>query len=282
VAVVASVWACGGSTSTGLDSAASSADGGADGAKGGGTSAYTLDDVCARVGPIVCDLRKPCCEQTGGYDAQGCLAHEAADCANDVNAAREGRETFHPELIDSCAAMLRPLYASSCVVTFDLIYAVQALGPACRIFEGTLAEGAACERDSQCKPGGASDVTSCDATQKVCKTTHFAALGETCTIDAGLPIVCSKGLYCDADLTQKPPSGACKTVTAIGQGCDASKAYNLQCGFGNYCNAGTCAAGKAAGSPCASDLECQSIKCGTDKTCTTPAPLVKPDACNGP
>jgi hypothetical protein len=272
-----SVWACGGSDNSSIGTP-STTDGGGD-----ASATYTLDDVCARTGQPVCDIRQPCCMQTGGYDNAGCLAHTNAECANDVQAVREGRETFHPEKIDPCLAKLKDLYAgTSCYVTFDLIYAAAQVIADCRIFEGSLPAGSACERDSQCQPGGANTFTSCDSTQKVCKTTQLLAASAPCTIEDGLPSICSKGLYCDADFTKTPASGTCKTATPLGEACDATKANDLECGFGNYCNAGACAAGKSAGNACQSSLECQSLTCNPDKTCAAPGTLSKPEECKGP
>ncbi len=269
------VCACGGSDNSSI------ASGGDAGSDAGAT--YTLDDVCARTGQPICDIRKPCCEKTAGYDNAGCLAHANADCTKDVEAAREGRETFHPERIDPCLAKLKDLYASStCYVTFDLLYAAEQVLAGCRIFEGSLPQGASCERDSQCTPGDATTFTSCDSTLKVCKTTRFLAEGDACTLQDGLPAICSKGLFCDADFTKMPPSGTCKKATPLGMACDTTKMFDLECGFGDYCNAGACAVAKPAGNACQTDLECQSFKCGTDKTCTAPGTLEKPEECKGP
>jgi hypothetical protein len=277
-----SLWACGGSDSTSI------ANGGDSGTSDGG-GAYTLDDVCARTGPVVCNVRKPCCEQTGGYDEQGCLAHANVDCAKDVEAARAGRETFHPEVIDACLAKLQDIY-KSCYLTFDLLNKAEQFVHDCRIFDGTLAEGASCERDGECKaPSDANATVSCETKTKTCKVTHILADGAACTIADGLPDICGEGLYCDVDFTKKPPAGTCKAKTAIGSHCDSAKQFDLECGFGNYCNTSSavCTVGKAANEACKSDLECQSLKCNNASdagtgTCNALEPLSKTEQCKGP
>jgi hypothetical protein len=58
---------------------------------------YTLDDVCERVAPKICELTKSCCDKTGGFDQAGCIAHSKATCAKDVADVSGGRATFTPE-----------------------------------------------------------------------------------------------------------------------------------------------------------------------------------------
>src|SRR5205814_10381114 len=145
-----SVWACGGSDSGTIANG--------DSGTGDGGGAYTLDNVCARTGPLICGIRKSCCEQTVGYDEPGCIAHANTDCAKDVEAARGGRETFHPEVIDPCVAKFQEIY-KSCYLTFDLLAKAEQFVHDCRIFDGTLAEGASCERDGECKAPSDSNAT---------------------------------------------------------------------------------------------------------------------------
>jgi hypothetical protein len=285
-------WACGGSSSGSIANASEAGAGDDGGGDDGG--AYTLDNVCARIGPIACGLRKSCCEQTGGYDDQGCLAHEAADCAKDVEAARAGRETFHPERVDSCVAAYQEIFSTSCYVTFDLVYKLSKDSQACAVFEGQLAEGAACERASECQPPSTpGDVVGCDDTTKTCHTTHFVAEGAACDLSSGLPNICAQGLYCDIDFTKRPLAGTCKKATALGQSCANTKPIDLECGFGNYCDTGSgqCTVGRPASASCTNDLQCQALKCtsadggaldGGTGACASPAPVVKPNECKGP
>src|SRR5262245_22754714 len=64
----------------------------------GGATTYTLDNVCEKTAPLVCEMRKTCCLAGAGYDEAGCLAHAKAECAKDVAEVNAGREAFHPEI----------------------------------------------------------------------------------------------------------------------------------------------------------------------------------------
>jgi hypothetical protein len=272
--------ACSGSSSNGIGG---SSDAGADGAA---QSAYTLDDVCEKVAPKICAMRKSCCQDVSTYDEAGCIAHEKTECGKDVADVRAGRATFHPDDIDGCLVKLQPFF-DTCYLTFDLLYRVAELLETCRVFEGKLAEGAACERDSQCTsaPGA---FAGCDKDSKTCKLTRFFAEGEACSLGANAGGFCGKGLYCDADLGKNPPTGTCKKATPLGSACNAANPVNLECGLGSYCEKTTkvCTAGKTGGAPCASDLECASISCaggsGSAKTCKPTQALVSPEQCKGP
>lgn len=275
---LAAIAACSGSSSSGI--------GAVDGGEGGAGGSYTLDDVCEKLAPKVCALRKSCCQEVASYDEAGCIAHEKAECAKDVADARAGRATFHPDVIDSCLTKLQPFF-DTCYLTFDVLYRVAGLLQTCRVFDGQLAEGAACERDSQCA-GAPDTIVGCDADTKLCKHTRLLAEGAPCTIAAGLPGLCKQGLYCDADLTKNPPSGTCKKATPLGSGCDANKPFDLECGLGSYCEKTTkvCTAGRNGGASCTTDLECASISCsigsGAAKTCKAPSAFVSPEQCKGP
>jgi hypothetical protein len=290
--LVGGLLACSGSDSTPSIGSSDSGPAG-EAAADTGSTPYTLDDVCDRTAPLVCGIRKDCCAATGGFDETGCEAHSKAECQKDVTEARAGRETFHPDRIDACIPKLTSLLSGSCYVTFDLILKFSEEYKDCRIFEGSLAEAASCERDSQCKPpANPNDIVGCDDKTKVCHTTHLAAENDPCTIADGLPTICGRGLYCDANFALPTPSGTCKKATAIGDACSTSKTPNLECGFGNYCEkaTGKCTAGKPANASCTSDLECQTISCrGPDGgvvdgggACTAPGALVKPEECKGP
>lgn len=274
--------ACSGASSSSIGG---ETDAGLDGSDASAT--YTLDDVCGRIAPKICAMRKSCCEQAASYDEAGCVAHETTECGKDVSDVRAGRATFHPEIVDGCLTRLQPFF-DNCYLTFDILYRVADLLRTCRAFEGQLAEGAACERSSQCaSPTEARAIVGCDDATKTCKVTRFLAEGAACTLASGLPSVCDDGLYCDADLTKSPASGTCKKATPRGAPCDATKAFDLECGFGSYCAATTrvCTAGKNGGAPCQEDLECASVSCvagtGTGKTCKPPGALVTPSECTG-
>jgi hypothetical protein len=254
------------------------------------SEAYTLDNVCTRVNPKVCALRKPCCEKSFGYDEAFCLADVNADCAADVADVRAGRATFHPELIDPCLKKYEALFAS-CEGTFEIYARALKVFKDCRIFDGQLPDGASCTRTSQCKaPTAANEVASCDEDNtKQCVTFKILAENDACELKDGARGVCDEGLYCDIT-SFATFSGTCKKKTPIGQPCNATKKSNLECGFGNRCDeSGVCAVGKPGGASCTSDLDCASVKCtpksdaelDSGAACEPPAPLVKREECKG-
>ena len=297
VSALAGASACGGSDSSDVTGGKDDGGGGSEtGTSGGdgGSGAYTLDDVCDKVAPKICAMRKPCCDKSHGYDEAGCLAEAKADCAKDVADTRAGRATFHPELVDTCIEKYTTLFAS-CEFSFDLYVRALKVIKECRVFEGQLAEGASCERDAQCKSAtDANATTSCDKDgTKQCVTTTLLAENAPCEIGEGVRSTCNEGLYCDIDFTSQPFKGTCKKTTPLGSKCDAAKKpIPLECGLGNRCDQATsvCAVGKAAGAACGTDLECASVSCpaagdgGADagKACAPPPPLMKAQECKGP
>jgi hypothetical protein len=171
-----------------------------------------------------------------------------------------------------------------------VVYEVATTLANCQAFVGSRAEGAACERDSQCaRPALPDDTVACDSTAKICKVTHIVGEGAACSFQTGLPTICKEGLYCDASFATAPPAGTCKKSTALSAPCNAAKQpVALECGLGNYCNAasGLCDVAKGAGAACQTDIECASGSCaagvGASKACTAPTTLVKPQECKGP
>lgn len=270
------VLGCGGSSSSAIGDP-TGGDGGTT-AEGGSAATYTLDDVCERTAPKVCAVRKPCCEKAWGYDDAACIAQAKADCAKDVADARGGRATFHPERIDACLAKLQPL-VDACYETVDLLYRAFEISE-CRIFEGQLAEGAKCERDSQCAPATVSNAfVDCNDTRKVCTVTRLLSEGEACAYGDASPGFCAKGLFCDAPLGQSN-AGTCKKATPLGERCNADKLLSLECGLGAYCDraSGKCAAAKGDGATCDTAFECRSLSC-EDRTCRQAKPIVDAIEC---
>ncbi|MEZ4262116.1 MAG: hypothetical protein R3B36_23755 [Polyangiaceae bacterium] len=287
VASACLVWACSGSTSSPVgpvDDAGASADGAS--ADGRVATAYTLDDVCATIPAKICALRKPCCEQTSTYDEAKCIAYEKAQCEKDVADARAGKATFYPERIDPCLVKLEPVFKRDCSLTFDVLYEIVDELRDCNVFDGSLPEGAACERGSQCKHSTApGELTGCDDDTKKCSTTKLLGENAPCALADGESGFCGKGLYCDADLSKQPASGTCKKATARGEQCDATKRpLSLECGLGNYCEPTTskCTAGNPGGAACikAEEYKCASFKC--DGASCRASTLVKDVDCKGP
>lgn len=273
------VVACGGASSSPIGDSASGPDGGAASRAEAGTTqaAYTLDDVCERTAPKVCELRRPCCQASFGYDEAACLAQAKADCEKDVADARAGRMTFHPDRIDACIEKYRSVL-DECFETVDLLYRAFDIAE-CRIFEGTLAPGAKCERDSECaKPSDPGAFVDCNDASKTCTATRLSSDGEACSFGDGSPGFCKKGLYCDIAIGTSN-AGTCKKATAIGEDCRADEPLALECGLGAYCDeaTGKCAPAKADGATCATAFECRSLAC--EKTCQPAKPLVDEDEC---
>lgn len=268
-----------GSAETGSSSGSSSGD-------EGGTT-YTLDNVCEKTAPIICDLRKKCC--AADYDEAGCLSHQKAECALDVAAAKAGTESFHPEIIDPCIPKFRSVL-EMCAVSFDLLQQAGGTIGECQAFTGKKPIGEACMRASECAPPAKKgDLTVCDDKTKKCKVLNFLAEGDACALKEGTSGLCGTGLYCDIDFDSGAElKGICKKATSLGVGCDANKKpFNLECGIGNYCDKGTgkCVVGKPAGAACTGpNLECQSLTCsnGDAGVCTALDPLTKPEECKGP
>lgn len=283
--VVAS--ACGGSSSSSiLDPAA--ADGGGGGGEGGATdggtgAAYTLDNVCDRTAPLLCNLRKSCCEKSHGYDEAACLARAKADCLTDVADTRAGRMTFHPELIDGCIAKFERIF-DACFETVDLLLQAADIAD-CRIFRGQLDEGARCERDSQCKSGPPGAFVDCNEERQSCTYTRFFQDGEACRYGDGAGGFCAKGLYCDAPLGGSTAPGTCKKATPVGSNCDTIKIISTECGLGAYCDKGSgkCTAAKDEGATCESAFECKSLQCesssGSGRRCQKADPIVSEIEC---
>jgi hypothetical protein len=279
--------ACGGSSSNDL-STTPPGDAGGGAPSDGGTAAdpYTLDNVCQRTGPVICDIIKSCCSAGAGYDQAGCLAHAKADCEKDVAEARAGRETFHPERVDTCIPKYRDVY-KSCNLTLPILQGALKDIAKCQIFTGQLAEGAPCTRGAECKEApGANVFVSCSDDTKSCHATTIAEEGDRCTLTGNLAILCSGGLYCDAiGEDGGVHDGTCKKVTPLDSPC--SKV--LECGLGNYCAKATktCTPGKGGGAACQDSLECASVSCvkaagAAAGTCKAINPLAKPEECKGP
>lgn len=280
---LAVILACGGSSSSNITDPAST-DGGSTSSSSGGTSVpYTLDDVCERTAPKICELRKSCCEKSFGYDQAKCIENAKADCAKDVADTRGGRMTFHPELIDSCLTKFKPIL-DACFETIDLLLKAFDIAE-CRIFQGQFDEGAQCERDSQCKSGPAGSFVDCNDERRVCTYTRLFKEGEACRYGEGSGGFCASGLYCDAPLGANV-AGACKKATPLGSTCNSLAIVSTECGLGAYCDKGTgkCTAAKDEGATCDTGFECKSIKCdgggsGGGKKCQPAEPLVTSSEC---
>lgn len=273
-------------TTDGGNTSSSSSSGSSSGEVDAGPT-YTLDNVCDKTAPIICDLRKKCC--AADYDEAGCISHQKTQCAADVAAVKAGTEDFHPELIDPCIPKFKDIL-EQCSFSWELLQMAGSTIGECQAFTGKKAVGDACERASECLPSTKKgDLTTCDEKTKKCKNLTFLVEGDACSLKDGTTGLCGTGLYCDVDFgTGAELKGFCKKATSLGVACNKDKTpFNLECGIGNYCDKTTakCVVGKAAGAACTGpNLECQSLNCsnGDAGVCTAVDPLTKPAECKGP
>ena len=126
------------------------------------------------------------------------------------------------------------------------------------IFTGTVAAGAACQRDQECVSGSCNrsaceDLTACCASS-VCQDLPPSpvAIGDACDFS-----VCGQGAYCDV------ATKLCTALVASGAACDQSA---LECDYGLGCTANACAklphVGDACTDLCADEnAACVSGKC---------------------
>jgi len=243
---------------------------GGSGGGGGSGGADQFDVVCDTVATALCEARQPCCESGPGFDMTTCVAREVESCAADAARVRTGEFTFDEAAVNPCLAQVGDVFGDCNASTLQLLTEHQSFFAECTgIFSGSVPIGGACTTDSECDRTNATGLVSCDA--GLCAEIALAAEGEACAFGGG-GALCEYGQYCDTDFSAP---GTCKPATPLGQSCDTNVAVNLECGLLNYCEASTgqCAAGKADGAPCASDLECESLSCPSD-TCVGSADTI--------
>jgi hypothetical protein len=283
--VLAAFAACGGSSPSSDLTASPQVDSGPATSADSGEAPYTLDDVCERTGPIVCDLRKGCCSSSVGYDEAGCLSRAKRECDADVADVRAGRAEFHGERIPGCIPRFKTVLSTCVLGPEDLAKTARTL-MGCEAFAGQLVEGASCERTSQCKPGGPDEFVSCNDETKKCTKIRLLAENQPCEIADSLPELCDDALFCDVDFGADSGKlkGTCKKKTALGSRCTKP----LECGLGSYCHkaTGVCVAGARGSSACTDNLECASLTCtkadAGPGTCEPLESLVKVEECKGP
>lgn len=193
-------------------------------------------------------------------------------------AVREGIVRYDEDAAQSCVDALASL---SCDVTQQL----GALDSCSEVYEGTLADGAACGFDLECKSGSCATLSCPDACcPGMCRPTRplpdideacstFCVDGAYCGVDslchASLPkgaacdgsTICAYGLYCSGASTGG--SGICKAMPQDGEPCDGPCAL-----YGSVCLEGICQPGGLAGDACATDADCSVFyTCNSDQRC---------------
>ncbi len=252
---------------------------------GTGSGPVPQSQFPARFESAVCDNIGSCCQSAGyKYDAAGCksaLDQSIGQIFSSKNAVYDASAAG--PCIDSVSAAF-----ASCK-GFDAVSAV----PCQKVFTGTQPAGAACTSSTECKPVANAEVY-CEhpsgaggqagSGQRTCTVKPRGKKGdgcdETCTENGnvtscgtssggggaggsgGAPpsgnATCytNDGLYCAGN-------GVCAAMIPIGQPCPDYSG----CVDGAYCDSGTCAAKRAAGSSCSSF----SNECKDGTYCADPA-----------
>ena len=252
--------------------------GGSNGGGGGGAPIAMGDYVPALIDKDC--TRSVACGQTP--DKATCIAASSIDLGNLFAAVSAGKTRYDGTAAATCIAAGRA--STACTMTAQ---ASVPSDPACaQIFNGTLAEGAACSQGDECLSGSC-NITSCSGTPPCCMGTcdpaagapvpiggDCSAPGASCVADAfcrittglcvqviaaGLPCdptmgdFCAPGLNCvpDASLTQQ----VCTRPPAEGEACTASSPCDA---LGDFCDPTTmkCAPKIAVGRACASGVGC--------------------------
>jgi hypothetical protein len=234
-----------GSSGTSGSSGSSGGEGGSGGSHVDAGAEVTLDNVCQKLPPQSCALRKSCCESSGiGYVEAECLVRETAYCNLLVSEVKSGNRVFNADMIAACLAAVPPLYAK-CLFSGEDLAAYLKMRNACNaIFDSVAGPGSQCDESSDCasskEPLGFSGCSQGGQ----CYSSTFAKNGESCS-----------QRYCDTGLTCF--NGTCQPKTPVGSSCSSSTA----CGWGYYCTSGSCQPARTGGQSCSSDLHCKSLDC---------------------
>lgn len=194
------------------------------------SSGITREQACDEIASAICDQYEKCLPlliDVGYGDVATCKTKTAAICPKTFDAPGT---TANPQKTSTCATGLRIL---SCEALSTSTPA------ACVPDPGTLADGAACSEDGQCKS------TWCpkndDATCGKC--TPLSTAGGACTdlgkkADGSVQTTCSRGLSCAADKCVKPSetNGSCSDA--------------VPCALGLACFGGKCVVAGKAGAKC--------------------------------
>ena len=279
--------------------------GSAGGADAGGSDApFDIGEISAGIAESICEVMTRCMGsefmdiQFSGAD---CVTFMAAtlvdsDFAHLEDAIADGRVIFHPEGVQACVDAFA---AVECAEFMD------GAPPECAaVFEGTVADGEACDLDEECGWGSFCELSDgqCPgqcATQRTagspCSAEDECGSGLTCIesgqcrppamvgepCGAGAASNCVMGTLCVgvAYDVEPPTPGSCRAVDEIFAGaedeacdvqalelCDAG----LSCGLTAFSQDGAtwaCVEGSASGSPCWAGLP---DPCPATETCHVP------------
>ncbi len=286
VGALAAIVACGGSSST------SGADGGAGGGGGGGLAA-----ACGAAFDAQVAYQQAC----AGAQAFALGSRDRAVQACELNIGAPGVASNAGSAVQACASA-EQANTSSCNEA--------AVGSACALPAGTLANGAACGENEQCQSlhckgsglkasigasGAVSYSESCGVCADAIPVGQPCAQGDTCAqgatcafgagatgtctaqSDVGGPCAmpggfgCKPGLHCSASL-------ACAAPSDVGGACLVWS----DCKSPLTCANGACAQGKNQGEACTAASDCnRAFTCDlASKTCMPVAPVDPGAACD--
>lgn len=281
--------ATGGTAGTATGGTAGASTGGAagtpaGGAAGAGGAAVTLDNICQVTTSEVCGAIEPCCNSEGfGFDRAACETQQNSECEASVAAVRAGNLIFDASQIDACLQNLPLIFGVSCDFGFaDFARVLKAIKPCDDIFSGMVPEGGSCRVDDECQTSPNRNVF-CDEDSATCQGTTVVPLNGPCEVSEDLDTFCDEGLYCAVASLMPPLVGTCQPATPSGMPCDTSAPFNLECGFGFFCDGttGVCTPGNRGGELCADDIECESFTC-TQGRCEPTDVIVDQEDCTGP
>jgi hypothetical protein len=178
------------------------------------------------------------CREPAWSDEATCVAQRSAELRQAYDDAEARGRRFDAECAEEILGPSRP---SGCTSL-------------CSVYVGDKRLNEACSDDgagSDCGP-------SLTCIQGACVDSSAIGLvteGETCIDDAGRPTrVCQTGLLCDDQ-----GSGTCVRGPAAGEAC----IDGVRCAVGSYCayDDRVCQPLRAAGEPCQSPIECESVSC---------------------
>jgi hypothetical protein len=222
---------------------------GGSGGDGGGTSALTLDELGKKLVDLNCATSVDCHS-----------TETTAECAATSNSPFEqfqqylddGTVIYHPEKVAACLEVLKGFGFCSFTQLSGSDATQKAIQDACLpVFEGTIADGASCFDDQQCKSQSCETDPAC--MMQCCPgkcvvpppPAAKAKIGESCAM-----LDCDTGAYCVSDMMGNPT--VCAAQVATGKPCtDFDQCLSpANCDIDFATNMGVCNVPAAHGATC--------------------------------
>lgn len=230
-----------------------------------GSSGDVLEEVlaaCTAFGEELCASAGPCCEQSGEFVADDCVAQFVEDvCTPSAQLVAAGQATYDASAEEACLTAHQHAY-DVCVADWETTMTLRReYWAACRVIGGKVLEGHPCDNDARCAlpPVGEEATSACIG--GICKKIAILKEGEECPYPNGDVSLCDLGLYCTAE--DPGTTGSCVPATPLGEACDP-EFLNVECGLGSYCDLtdGLCMKTTNVGGPsCTQETECVSFQC---------------------